>query len=170
MAARVNATASAIRRSQGAIRREIMSVARAVTGDDRRRCLCPVGTRARGSIRETGNDGALVHFGLVVLAAGIYLRWRPSLLSFDPAVAQPLVAHAADAQPVYSVVGYTPDGRPATTERAIGYQPVSFKTNTLANNHMSAAVSATQHTAPSTPTPTERECSTRRTWPASRCG
>lgn len=77
--------------------------------------------------------GTLVLIGLAVLAAGIYLRCRVDrhLVSFDAALAHPL-AHTADGQPVYPVVGYTPDGRPVTADRAIGYQPVSPKTNTLA--------------------------------------
>ncbi|MFI2837593.1 DUF4190 domain-containing protein [Mycolicibacterium sp. PDY-3] len=42
------------------------------------------------------------------------------------------VGHTTDGQPIYPVVGYTPDGQPVTADRAVGLQPHTAGTNTMA--------------------------------------
>ena len=46
------------------------------------------------------------------------------------AAAQP-VAFTAQGQPVYQVVGYTPDGRPVTADQVVGYRPAVHGTNAM---------------------------------------
>jgi Domain of unknown function (DUF4190) len=48
------------------------------------------------------------------------------------AVAPKPIARTKDGQPVYQVIGYTPDGKPITADQAVGYQPVSNRTNSAA--------------------------------------
>lgn len=71
--------------------------------------------------------------GLVLLVGGIIaLIIRAATGSgAKTQPAQPL-AYTADGRPIYPVVGYTPDGTAITADRAIGYQPMNPRTNSLA--------------------------------------
>ncbi|MDH6247896.1 DUF4190 domain-containing protein [Mycobacterium sp. OTB74] len=42
------------------------------------------------------------------------------------------IGHTIDGQPIYPVVGYTPDGEPVTADRAVGVHPTAVGTNTMA--------------------------------------
>jgi hypothetical protein len=42
------------------------------------------------------------------------------------------IAYTDDGRPIYPVVGYTSDGTAITADRAVGYQPVNPRTNSLA--------------------------------------
>ena len=42
------------------------------------------------------------------------------------------IGYTTDGQPIYQVVGYTPDDKPVTADRAVGLQPQSTATNGFA--------------------------------------
>ncbi|MGV0794156.1 DUF4190 domain-containing protein [Mycolicibacterium sp. XJ1819] len=42
------------------------------------------------------------------------------------------IGHTREGQPIYPVVGYTPDGAPVTADRAVGVRPYNPNTNTFA--------------------------------------
>ncbi len=44
----------------------------------------------------------------------------------------PPIAYTGDGQPVYPIVGYTPDGAAVTADRAVGYQPLNPRTRSMA--------------------------------------
>ncbi|HRD11997.1 MAG TPA: hypothetical protein PLI79_09055 [Mycobacterium sp.] len=70
--------------------------------------------------------GLIVGTGLILLAVGLVLRFRKPPQPFStPAIV------TADGNPVYPVIGYTPDGQPVTSNQTVGYQAVR-PTNTMA--------------------------------------
>lgn len=73
--------------------------------------------------------------GIVVRSAS-NTRARAQAMAAAPAAP---IGHTTDGQPIYPVVGYTPDGRPVTADRAVGVHPQSGGTNAMA---IAALVSA----------------------------
>ena len=60
--------------------------------------------------------GLIVGTGLILLAVGLVLRFRKPPQPFStPAIV------TADGNPVYPVIGYTPDGQPVTSKRNCQY-------------------------------------------------
>jgi len=75
----------------------------------------------------------LMMLGLLVLVGGIIAVIVRLATGSGPksAPAQP-IAYTDDGRPIYPVVGYTADGAAITADRAVGYQPMNPRTNSLA--------------------------------------
>jgi len=75
----------------------------------------------------------LCTLGLLVFVVGIVaVIIRAATLTTPPNRQAPPIAYTDDGRPIYPVVGYTSDGTAITADRAVGYQPVNPRTNSLA--------------------------------------
>jgi hypothetical protein len=77
--------------------------------------------------------GRLLWFGVVVATPVAAVVGKRNVKYGQPVQnAGPLpLAYTPQGEPIYPVVGYTPDGRPITADQAIGYRPANNRTNTL---------------------------------------
>ncbi|TSE01643.1 DUF4190 domain-containing protein [Skermania sp. ID1734] len=76
---------------------------------------------------------ALWSLGILVFVLGtvvVIIRAATRSSTSNPPAAP--IAYTADGRPIYPVVGYTPDGLAITADRAVGYQPINPRTNSLA--------------------------------------
>jgi Domain of unknown function (DUF4190) len=73
--------------------------------------------------------------GLTMLIAGIYFGVKRSHANggiIRAAASAAPIGHTKDGQPIYPIVGYTPDGTPVRADSAVGLQPHMSGTNGLA--------------------------------------
>ncbi len=74
----------------------------------------------------------LAVLAIVIGLVGLKRYINRKRLQPPPVAPSAAIAHTPEGKPVYPIVGYTSDGRPVTAERAVGYQRLNPKTNTLA--------------------------------------
>lgn len=78
------------------------------------------------------NGVGFVLAGLGIIGAVITAISRsPDTIRPSPPPAVP-IGHRPDGQPIYDVVGYTPDGKLVTADSAVRYRPSDPRTNSLA--------------------------------------